>query len=350
MSVRVSAGRPSTCSGAMYGSVPTTRPVDGQGPVPGRQPRQRVFRRFRSDCPGEAEVEELHARLRQHDVRGLEVPVDDPAAVRRVERPGDLRAVTQRLLERQWPSRESRLERLAFDQLHDEDVARRRRGGSGRGRTGNFFERIEGGDPGMVQAREQLRLALEAPSPLFAFKEFFRQYLQRHRPVDAGVPRPVDLPHAALAERGEDLVGAEAGSGVHPPQAYRSCVTARGGRLRVDLERQVLRFRASRTLPRHSFRCRTPLTQVDFAKIHVSAATQSGMARGGHDPEAQAEIAGRAHDERRKNDEETERDFFESEEGRGCGGAAPPSPNRTPLRVHRRSGPLRPIHLPGRTT
>ena len=47
---------------------------------------------------GEAEVEELDARLRQHDVAGLEVAVDDPLPVRLVERVGDLDPVAQDLV------------------------------------------------------------------------------------------------------------------------------------------------------------------------------------------------------------------------------------------------------------
>ena len=65
----------------------------------------------------------------------------------------------------------------------------------------------------MAQAREQPRLALETSPPLFTFKELFRQYLQRHHPVDAGVLRPVDLPHPPRPDGGEDLVGAELRAG-----------------------------------------------------------------------------------------------------------------------------------------
>ena len=49
----------------------------------------------------EPEVEQLHARLRQHDVGGLQVPVHDPLPVRLVEGVGDLGSVAQRRLERQ---------------------------------------------------------------------------------------------------------------------------------------------------------------------------------------------------------------------------------------------------------
>ena len=56
----------------------------------------------------EPEVEELHARPREHHVAGLQVAMDDPLPVRRVQGVGDLRADSQRLIERERPSRAAR--------------------------------------------------------------------------------------------------------------------------------------------------------------------------------------------------------------------------------------------------
>ena len=39
------------------------------------------------------------------------------------------------------------------------------------------------------------------------------QHLDGDRPIQARVPRPIDLAHAARAEGGVDLVGAEGGAG-----------------------------------------------------------------------------------------------------------------------------------------
>ena len=66
----------------------------------------------------------------------------------------------------------------------------------------------------MIQAREKLRLALEARSPLFTLKELFRQDLQRDRSADAGVPRPVYLPHPACPEERQDFVRAKPRAGL----------------------------------------------------------------------------------------------------------------------------------------
>ena len=65
----------------------------------------------------------------------------------------------------------------------------------------------------MVEAREQLCLALEASAPLVVFEELFREDLQRHDPVDTRVPGPVHLSHSARAKGGEDLIGSEASPG-----------------------------------------------------------------------------------------------------------------------------------------
>ena len=86
MSVRASASRPSSCSGAMYWKVPRIVPcaVSPAASSAGSSRRRRHdgVRRFR-----EAEVEQLRAGLRQHDVAGLQIAMDDARAMRLVERP-----------------------------------------------------------------------------------------------------------------------------------------------------------------------------------------------------------------------------------------------------------------------
>ena len=84
MSLLASAGRPSTCSGAMYSAVPSNSPVVVSGEVacPGR-PMPKSVRNGRSS-PSLDELDET--------VGGLDVAVDDPAGVSGVERarhPGD---------------------------------------------------------------------------------------------------------------------------------------------------------------------------------------------------------------------------------------------------------------------
>ncbi len=149
----------------------------------------------------EAEVEQLHAGLRQHDVAGLQVAVDDPLAVRLVERVGDLRAVAQHLLGRQRALRQARRERLAFEKLHDQVVD-----------LALASDVVKSADVRVGQRRDRLRLALEALAQLRVVRERRGQDLDRDGAAEARVPRLVDLSHPARADGRLDLVGAETGS------------------------------------------------------------------------------------------------------------------------------------------
>ena len=64
----------------------------------------------------------------------------------------------------------------------------------------------------MGKGRDRQSLALEASQGIGICGERLWQNLDRHVAIELGVPRPVDLPHAARAERRQDLVGAETGA------------------------------------------------------------------------------------------------------------------------------------------
>ena len=99
MSVLVSASLPSSCSGAMYWKVPRIVPSAVRLALGGREAGEPATdRSARELC--QAEVEQLHTRLGQHDVARLQVPMHDPLPMRAVERVGDLDPVTQSLVER----------------------------------------------------------------------------------------------------------------------------------------------------------------------------------------------------------------------------------------------------------
>src|SRR5262249_19779899 len=66
---------------------------------------------------------------------------------------------------------------------------------------------------GVLHRGEQLRLAFEPREALRIARQALGQRLDRHRAAEAGVARPIDFPHAAAAERGKDLVIAEARAG-----------------------------------------------------------------------------------------------------------------------------------------
>ncbi len=129
MSLRASDSLPSSCSGAMYWNVPRIVPccVIARGISVGRDVAEDEDFTAGSRRLREAEVEELHARLRQHDVAGLQVAVDDAGVVRRVEGRRDLDRDLQELLRRERPLEQPLHQRLAVGQLHDEEVPRGRR-------------------------------------------------------------------------------------------------------------------------------------------------------------------------------------------------------------------------------
>src|SRR5262245_63003579 len=71
----------------------------------------------------QAEVEDLDLALgRDADVRGLQVAVNDARFVRGLEAFGDLPAEVDRLVERQRAALQPLLERLALDELEDEEA------------------------------------------------------------------------------------------------------------------------------------------------------------------------------------------------------------------------------------
>ena len=199
MSVRASASLPSSCSGAMYWNVPRIVPSCVRPCCVGRDVRLSIFAARRRHHLRQPEVEELHARLRQHHVAGLQVPVHDPLPVRFVQRVGDLDAVAQRLLQRQRrpsPADPASVSPSRYSMTRYSIVAL----------ASHVVERA---DVRMRELRDRLRLPLEALPDLGRRRHVRRQHLHRHRPLQPRVPRLVDLPHPAGAERRQDLVRAE---------------------------------------------------------------------------------------------------------------------------------------------
>ena len=66
---------------------------------------------------------------------------------------------------------------------------------------------------GMIQGADGFRLPLESGAALCVVRDALRKHLDRDRAVEAGVPGPVDLSHAACSDGGLDFIRAEAGAG-----------------------------------------------------------------------------------------------------------------------------------------
>ncbi len=168
----------------------------------GRRARE-VRVRVRRLHPGEAEVEHLDAPLaRHHDVPGLQIPVDDPALVRRRQRVRERDRDLEEAGERQSVGRNQRVETVALDELHREKPPAVR-----------LLDREDRDDARMVQGRERARLALETGQTIRVAGHVFGKDLDRDVAAQPRVPRPIDLSHSPRPDRAEDLVGAEAGTG-----------------------------------------------------------------------------------------------------------------------------------------
>ena len=113
----------------------------------------------------------------------------------------DLQRVVHGLLQGDRARVEPAAQRLALQQLHD-----------GEGDAVVGAEVVDREDVRMRERRDGLRLALEPRERVGIGGDGFGEDLDRDVAVELRVPRPVDLAHAARAERREDLVGAEAGT------------------------------------------------------------------------------------------------------------------------------------------
>ena len=151
----------------------------------------------------ETEVEDLDPAVpRQKDVLGFQVPVDDPLLVRRRESLGELDRIVRRLADGDRARGDPLAQRLPLEQLGD-DV----------GRPVHGADVVDRGDVRVIEHPGRPRLLLEAVQPVGILREERGQHLDRHLAPQARVLRPIDLPHPSRADRREDLVGAELGSG-----------------------------------------------------------------------------------------------------------------------------------------
>ncbi len=152
---------------------------------------------------GQTEVQHLHRSCGgEHDVSGLQVPVDDAALVGGLQGVGDLPADLDGLGHRERSPGERLGQGLALHQLQHQ-----------MGGARVVLQPVDGGDVGMVQRGQDLGLAFESGQVSGVVGESVREGLDGHGAVEAGVAGAVDLAHSARPQGVQDLVGAEAGSG-----------------------------------------------------------------------------------------------------------------------------------------
>ena len=128
--------------------------------------------------------------------------MNHPRLVRGLQRVSDLLRNRQRVFDWYRALRDTVGERRALDQLQDKRM-----------RALGFFDAVDGGDIRVVEAGENLRLAPKPGKAVRVIGEGVREDLQGDLTVELGVSRLPDLPHAALADEGGDIIVPEAGAG-----------------------------------------------------------------------------------------------------------------------------------------
>ena len=156
---------------------------------------------------GDAEVHDLGlARLGQHDVRGLDVAVDNVVRVRRLKRPGHLGDDRGRLFPGEGAARKGLGEGLAANVLesHEEQA-----------RLEVAADVVNPDHVRLVEGGGDSRLREKALLEGFAFVRredgHGAEGLEGHGPAEGGVLRLVDHAHRAAAKFALDPVSADLG-------------------------------------------------------------------------------------------------------------------------------------------
>ena len=140
--------------------------------------------------------------VREENVAGLDVAVDEPAGVGGVERGRD------RCEQRKGPfGREHPLSCEELPQVGALDVAHR-----DVELAVNVVGLEDRDDVRVVEAREQLRLAQEALSEAIVLRQVRSEQLERHPAFEAQVQRSVHVGHPTTAEERLDPVASEVGA------------------------------------------------------------------------------------------------------------------------------------------
>ena len=148
------------------------------------------------DLLGQAEVEHLDLSARRdEDVAGLEIAVDDALGMRRLERVGHADGQVQHDGHREWPPPNRGPQRLAFDQLHRDEML-----------AVVLADVVDGADVGVIQRRGRARFAPQPFRSLRVRDEVWRQELEGDGATESGVSGAIDHAHAAGAQRRLDAI------------------------------------------------------------------------------------------------------------------------------------------------
>ena len=151
---------------------------------------------MRADVFGEAEVEDFDAAfVSDHDVGGLEIAMDDASLMRGGERIGHGFRDFDDLRGGESTGRHEAIERLAFDELHGEEVD-----------AVGLFDGENGDDVRVIESRDGAGFALEAGEAFGIECGFGGEDFEGDVALEFCVGGAIDLAHAAGAEGVGDLV------------------------------------------------------------------------------------------------------------------------------------------------
>ena len=129
--------------------------------------------------------------------------MDQSLPVRLVERIGKRDGDRQELAHRQRAAQQPLGERLALEQLHDQEV-----------NAVLGADVVERADVRVLEARDRSGFSRQPLAPLGVLVEVLGQHLDRDLAVESGIAGAVDLAHTPGPEEPHDLVGSEPTAGL----------------------------------------------------------------------------------------------------------------------------------------
>ena len=144
----------------------------------------------------QTEIQNLHLPARRDkNIRRLDIPMNDPLGMRRLQRVGNLDRHSQQFLYLERLSPHHLRQRLPFKQLHHDKML-----------PLVLFDRMDGANVGMIQRGCRPRLPLKSLQQLRILRHFRRKKFQRHAPSELSILGFVHHAHAATAQLTRDFV------------------------------------------------------------------------------------------------------------------------------------------------